>query len=59
MAQMDKTPGNRCFLWFQPVLNFIDIVYGYIIFLCINIPGVLVVGKRIITYRKIFIWLSI
>lgn len=59
MAQMNKTPGNRCFLWFQPVLVFIHIAYGYIILLCINIHGVLVVGNGIIWYRKIFIWLSI
>jgi hypothetical protein len=59
MAEIGKTPGNRCFLWFQPVLDFIHIVYAYIIFLCTNIPAVLVVGKGIITYRKIFIWLSI
>jgi len=59
MAQMDKMPGNRCFLWFHPVLVFSYIAYGYIILLCTNIPGVLVVDNGIITYRKIFIWLSI
>ena len=59
MVQMDKAPGNCCFLRFQPVLDFMHIAHGYIIFLCTNIPGVLVVGNTIITYRKIFIWLSI
>ena len=58
-VKIDTTPGNRCFLRFKPVLVFIHIVYGYIILLCINIPAVLVVGNSIITYRKIFIWLSI
>ncbi|MBW2594015.1 MAG: hypothetical protein JRE58_13625 [Deltaproteobacteria bacterium] len=59
MAQIGKTPGNRCFQRFQPDLVFSYIAHGYIILLCINIHGVLVVGNSIITYRKIFIWLSI
>ena len=45
MAEIDKTPGNRCFQWIQPVLVFSYIAHGYIIFLCINIHGVLVVDK--------------
>jgi hypothetical protein len=59
MAEIGKAHGNRCFQRFQPVLVFIHIVCCYIILLCTNIPAVLVVDKDIITYRKIFIWLSI